>query len=117
MPLDLRLGDLPPTLTGHLTWGPTRLLPLFLLPYYYIQLVVINGNLYKLLHFSTYPPLPLVLISSGGHQSTYDWQSGGTHSTEMLSCFKLISLIYVADINALCIPDCGREMQNSLFLA
>ena len=31
-----------------------------------------------------YPPL--VLIPSGGHHSTYSWQAGGMHSTEMLSC-------------------------------
>ena len=35
-------------------------------------------------------PSPMVL-TSGGHQSTYSWQAGGTHPTEELSCFYLIS--------------------------
>ena len=29
----------------------------------------------------------MVLTPSGGHRNTYGWQAGGTHPTEMLSCF------------------------------
>ena len=29
----------------------------------------------------------MVLTLSGGHRNTYGWQAGGTHPTEMLSCF------------------------------
>ena len=32
------------------------------------------------------PRIDFLLVTSGGHQSTYSWQVGGTHPTGMLSC-------------------------------
>ena len=32
------------------------------------------------------PRIDSLLVTSGGHQSTYSWQVGGTHPTGMLSC-------------------------------
>ena len=35
------------------------------------------------------PPFPSSTGIRGGHWNTYDWQVGGTHPTEMLSCVRL----------------------------
>ena len=56
----------------------------------YWHLVVITGNLFKLVHLRIYPLTPpppqLVPTPSGGHRNTYGWQAGGTHHTGMYSC-------------------------------
>ena len=56
-----------------------------------IPLLVTSGgyhfwDLFKLDHLWTHPS-PLVL-TSGGHRSTYGWQAGSTYPTGMLSCYR-----------------------------
>ena len=54
---------------------------------WYWHLVVITGDLFRLIHLKTYPLPPPSLISSGGHRNMYSWQADGTHITGMMSCF------------------------------
>ena len=59
----------------------------------YWHLVMITGNLFKLVHMRTYPPPQLVLTSSGGYRNMYRWQAGGTHPSGILSwyfCHRLL---------------------------
>ena len=50
----------------HKTWGPT--------PSCYWHLVVITGDLFKLVHLRTYPLPPPLLTPSGDYWNTYSWQ-------------------------------------------
>ena len=59
---------------------------------HYCHLIVITGDLLKLVHLRTYPR-PTVLTSSGGHRNMYSWLAGGTHPAGMLFClFSLVPI-------------------------
>ena len=90
---------LPPT-PRHGTWvpylpsvPPTRELAIYPSTCYW-PVVVVTGDLFKLVHFRTYPHP--VLVPSDGHWKTYGWQAGSTHPVGMLSCFDLyfLTLLY-----------------------
>ena len=69
--------------TRHGTYSPQP---------HYCHLIVITGELLKLVHLRTYPR-PTVLTSSGGHRNMKSWLAGGTHPTGMLFClFSLVPL-------------------------
>ena len=43
-------------------------------------------------------PLPQVLLS-GGHQSTYGWQTGSTHPAGMFSCTLRFQFLFYRNLN------------------
>ena len=54
---------------------------------------------------TSHPPktsliIPTMLVTSGGHRSTYGWQEDGTHPTGISSCYILWTLVWNVIINA-----------------
>ena len=76
----------------------------------YWHLVIITGDLLKLIHLRAYP-LP-VLTSSGGQWNKYVWQAGGTHPTGMLSCLYRIARIIPCLNNELRTSQCKKENET-----
>ena len=54
-------------------------------------LLVITGELFKLVDWRTY--LPLMVLTPRPPQA-YGWQEGSTHPTGRLSCFRFIYLLF-----------------------
>ena len=99
--LDLTVQPSPPALpSGHQTWDP----PAPALPSGHqtwdppapALLVTSSGHHWRPVQacsLDDFPP-PKPILTSGGHQSTYDLQPDGTHPIGMLSCLFLIVLSF-----------------------